>query len=390
MDGPAVSNGVAVALVTGRLTIDGWLLTRSGIASFEIFLDGQRLGDAHYGLARQDVGLAFPSWPNALRSGYAFHCPPRCLRDGEHTMEIRICANNGTQLNRAFDFTVKKTEDQQDGAGIRRRVPRVEADMMRAFLADMGYWPSFQLILRQDRSFDIDRLRRTFDALRLQAYAEWTVLVLAEDDVAAAATKAVIDDSFPDLANRFTVMMPSDADGWFAPLGSVPLAAMGAYAGDAGRPVLHSLLLPGDEPGADALLELAVASGRHPERDLLYGDEVRLSPVSEDREPFFKPDFSPDLLLSTNYIGRSRVATGALLAKTGATPASLIADGEYDLLLRCSEFAAGVHHIPKLLCQRCAMALDNAALEQAAWNARWIAAASSARCSRPQSKVPGR
>ena len=32
-DSPVVSNGSAVALVTGRLTIDGWLLTRTGIAS---------------------------------------------------------------------------------------------------------------------------------------------------------------------------------------------------------------------------------------------------------------------------------------------------------------------------------------------------------------------
>jgi ADP-heptose:LPS heptosyltransferase/GT2 family glycosyltransferase len=363
MDSPTVSNGAAVALVTGRLTIDGWLLTRSGIASFEIFLDGQRLGDAHYGLARQDVGAAFPEWPNALRSGFAFHCPPRSLRDGEHTVEIRIRANCGVELHRAFSFTVQKAEDQQDSIGIRRRVPRVEADMMTAFLADMDYRPSFQFILRQDRRVEIDRLRGTFDALRLQAYADWTVLILAEDDHAAAATKAVIDDALPNLADRFTVVIASDASKWSAPLVSAPLTAAGA---DAGRPVLHLLLLPGDEPGADALLELAVASGRHPDRDLLYGDEVRLSPVSKDQEPFFKPDFSPDLLLSTNYIGRPWVATSALLAKTGATPASLIADGEYDLLLRCSELAAGVHHIPKLLCQRSAMALDDAGLEEAA------------------------
>ena len=356
MDSPVLSNGAAVALVTGRLTLDGWLLTRTGIASFEVFLDDQRLGDVHYGLARQDVGAAFPEWPNALRSGFAFHCPPRSLQDGDHTVELRIRGNNGRELIRGFRISVKKTEDQQDSTGIRRRVPRVETDMMSAFLADMEYRPSFQFILRQDQSFEIDRVRVTLDALRLQAYADWTVLVLAENDDVAAALKVAINESVPRLANRFTVISPSDADAWAAPL---------SHAGN-DRPVLYSLLLPGDEPGADALLELAVASGRHPDRDLLYGDEVRLSPVSKDKEPFFKPDFSPDLLLSTNYIGRPWVATAALLAKTGITPASLIADGEYDLVLRCAERARGVHHIPKLLCQRSAMELDNPVLEQAA------------------------
>ncbi len=356
LDSPTVANGTAVAIVTGRLTIDGWLLTRSGVASFEIFLDDQRLGDAHHGLARQDVGSAFPEWPNALRAGYAFHCPPRSLRDGGHTVELRIRANNDVRLTRSFQITVKKAEDQHDSAtAIRRRVPRVEVDMIAALLAGLQYRPAFRFVMRQDRSVQPDRLRTTLDALRRQPYADWTVLLLAADDHVAAETTAVIDAAAAALRHRFSVITPSNA-AWSAPL---------ADAHDR-NPLLYSLLLPGDEPGADALAELAVASGRHPDRDLLYADEVRVSPVSNENEPFFKPDFSPDLLLSTNYIGRPWVATAALLAKTQATPASLVAHGEYDLLLRCAELADGVHHIPKLLCQRGAVELDAAAQQHAA------------------------
>ena len=68
--------------ITGRLTIEGWTLSHSGVTEMQVWLDDQRLGDAQYGLARQDVGSAFPDWPNSLRSGYAFHCPPRSLRNG--------------------------------------------------------------------------------------------------------------------------------------------------------------------------------------------------------------------------------------------------------------------------------------------------------------------
>ena len=364
LDSPSVSDGAAVELVTGRLTIDGWLLTRTGIAGFEVFLDDQRLGEAHYGLARQDVGAAFPDWPNSLRSGYAFHCPPRSLRDGEHTINLRISANSGIVLNRSFRVTVKKAEDQKEGVSIRRRIPRVEADMMTAFLVDMKFHPSFQFILRQTPIVDIDRLSATFEALRLQAYPDWTVLVLAEDGDVGMTTNAVIDQLGPALANRVSVITPADADRWQAPLGQAHVLA-GAPA-EGGSLVFHALLLPGDELGADALLELAVASGRNPSRDLLYGDEVRLSPVSKENEAFFKPDFSPDLLLSTNYIGRPWVGTGELLTRTGVTPASLIADGEYDLLLRCVECSTGVQHIAKLLCQRSSLGLDDPAREQVA------------------------
>jgi ADP-heptose:LPS heptosyltransferase/GT2 family glycosyltransferase len=359
IDAPSLSDGVAVETVTGRLTIDGWLLTRTGIASFEVFLDGQRLGDAHYGLARQDVGAAFPDTPNALRSGYAFHCPPRSLRDGEHRVELKIRANSGQELVRGFGITVKKADEQQENTGIRRRVPRVEADLMSGFLADMDYRPSFQLLLRQRGPIDIARLSTTFNALRLQPYLDWTMVVLAGEDSAATAIRAVIDDLVPHLADRFSILTPSDTDAWSAPLAR----------GLDGRTTLHALLLPGDELAADAMLELAVAAGRQADRELVYGDEVRISPVSNEREPFFKPNFSPDLLYSTNYIGRPWVATASLLARTGATPASLTADGEYDLVLRCAELATAVHHVPKLLCQRAAPVLDNPDQEKAALQA---------------------
>jgi ADP-heptose:LPS heptosyltransferase/GT2 family glycosyltransferase len=356
LDSPGLTNDVASEAVTGRLTIDGWLLTRSGIAKFEVFLDGQRLGEAHHGLARQDVGAAFPEWPNSLRAGFAFHCPPRALKDGEHKFALRIVANSGQEMTREFRITVKKSDDQQDLTGIRRRVPRVEADMMLAFLAGMNYRPAFRFLLRQDGAVDPARLQVTLDALRTQAFGDWTVLVLAPDDDAAAAVQAIVGDQMPHLANRFTTLTPSDGDAWTGPLARE----------DEGRGVLHALLSPGDEPGADALLELAVAGGLNPHADMIYGDEVRLSPVSHEKEPFFKPDFSPDLLLSCNYVGRAWVAAAALLGRTGASAAGLMADGEYDLVLRCAELANGIQHVPKLLCQRAALQLDTPEQERSA------------------------
>ncbi len=126
--------------------------------------------------------------------------------------------------------------------------------------------------------------------------------------------------------------------------------------------------MPGDELGADALLEFAVARAIHGDFDLLYADEVRPNPVNQDREQFFKPDYSPDLLLAMNYIGRPWVVSARTLARTRVSSASLVADGEYDLVLRCAELANRIHHIPKLLCQRLAAELDDAAQEEAALN----------------------
>ena len=82
------------------------------------------------------------------------------------------------------------------------------------------------------------------------------------------------------------------------------------------------------------------------------------APTSREREPFCKPDFSPDLLLSTNYIGRPWFATADLLARAKVTPRALLRDAEYDIVLRCTEQAAAIRHVPKLLCRRGSETLD--------------------------------
>ncbi len=132
------------------------------------------------------------------------------------------------------------------------------------------------------------------------------------------------------------------------------------------KPRLIGFLSPGDRLACDALLRIALASGLHPDADLLYADEVRISPASRECEPFLKPDFSPDLLLSTNYIGRPWFASAGLFDRVDLRRRDLVQNGEYDAVLRCTEQAAHVHHVPSLLCQRGPRQIDDAAQEQAA------------------------
>ncbi len=354
LDNPKVDDGVAVAVVTGRLTIEGWVLARFGVAGMDVFLDGQRLGEAHYGLARQDVGAAFPEWDNSIRSGYAFHCPPRSLRDGTHEVRIVIRAKNGNELRQSFTIHVKKAEDQDDFGNIRRRVTRVESDLVDSLLADLvgtGAPPQFALFLRQNGPVDATGLSATLNALRLQSFRDWHLMVLADDAANQEDVAAILSEFGDELAAQVSVVTP-DQDGWHEPL----------PAGQA----LSGLLCAGDELGADALMELAMASLLRPDADFIYADEARVSPATHEREPFFKPDFSPDLLLSTNYIGRPWVARPSLLAALAITPADLAALGEYDLILRATEIAARIHHVPKLLCARGPVELDSAEASETA------------------------
>lgn len=362
IDAPALVDGKVVEPVTARLTIEGWLLSRSGVAEISVWIDDQRIGEPQYGLTRQDVGAAFPDWPNALRSGYAFHCPPRNLRNGEHVVTIAVRANNGEELRRSFRIDVNKPEDDDEIVSIRRRIPPAEVDVLTEALVQLDHHPGFRLVLRQNGPIESVPLMHTFAALGAQAYRDWRMIALVEDADSATIVRDCLAAFPAELVDRVDVIDASATDAAGEPFLDLPFGANEA----GGRPLLFGLLCPGDELGCDALIEFALAGGQTQAADLFYADELRRSPASRAREPFYKPDFSPDLLLSTNYVGRPWFATPALLARAEITPRSLLRDAEYDIVLRCAEQAAAVHHLPKLLCRRGPGTLDSPTAERGA------------------------
>ncbi len=84
--------------------------------------------------------------------------------------------------------------------------------------------------------------------------------------------------------------------------------------------------------------------------DLIYTDEVafRRSPRKAGI-PSYKPDFSPDLLRSMNYIGHFLVFSRALLARAGGVCGEFDRSCTYDLTLRLSEAAQTIAHVPSVL-----------------------------------------
>ena len=71
------------------------------------------------------------------------------------------------------------------------------------------------------------------------------------------------------------------------------------------------------------------------------------SPDGQRVEPFFKPDWSPDLLLSMNYITHLSVFRRSLLEEIGGFRLGFDGSQDYDLLLRFTERARRIAHIPR-------------------------------------------
>ncbi len=118
---------------------------------------------------------------------------------------------------------------------------------------------------------------------------------------------------------------------------------------EANRGASRALLFPGDvwAPDAVALLSAALTP-----TSVVYADQDEVTQDGEPRAPQFKPDFSPDFLLSSAYIGRP-LAIGATVADQLPR---LVASGtealEHECALRATEAADAVIHIPEVLCHR--------------------------------------
>lgn len=100
----------------------------------------------------------------------------------------------------------------------------------------------------------------------------------------------------------------------------------------------------------NALFEMVAALNKHPKGELFYSDEDK---VSEDLtvylDPHFKPDFNEKLLRSYNYICHLVMIAKTLADRVGLLCGEYDGAQDYDYMLRCTEEAKEIIHVPKIL-----------------------------------------
>lgn len=83
--------------------------------------------------------------------------------------------------------------------------------------------------------------------------------------------------------------------------------------------------------------------------DIVYSDEEYIKTNGSRYSAHFKPDYSPDLILSLNYICHLTVYRRSLLQQVNGLREDYNGAQDYDLLLRCLERTDRIAHIPKIL-----------------------------------------
>jgi GT2 family glycosyltransferase len=83
--------------------------------------------------------------------------------------------------------------------------------------------------------------------------------------------------------------------------------------------------------------------------DVLYSDEDKLDARGDRVEPYFKPDWSPDLFRSSMYACHLLVIRRALVDAVGGFRSGFDYAQDYDLLLRVIERTDRIAHVPDVL-----------------------------------------
>ncbi|NLN98026.1 MAG: glycosyltransferase family 2 protein [Eubacteriaceae bacterium] len=98
-----------------------------------------------------------------------------------------------------------------------------------------------------------------------------------------------------------------------------------------------------------ALYEVAKVINEKPDTDLIYSDEDKLTMKGVRVEPAFKPTWSPDLLMGTNYISHLGVYRTSIAKSIGGFRKGYEGAQDYDFVLRFTEKTKNIVRIPKVL-----------------------------------------
>jgi GT2 family glycosyltransferase len=182
-------------------------------------------------------------------------------------------------------------------------------------------------------------LREALDSVLAQTYADWE-LCIADD----LSTRRYVRPTIEAYAARDGRIKPiyRSANGHISrALNSAAERARGEFV---------ALMDHDDLLAPNALFEIALLLNAHPDADFVYTDEDMIDDATGARNsPHFKPEWSPDSLLSRMYVGHLSVYRRALFEAAGGFREGFEGSQDWDLALRVTERTTRIHHVPNVL-----------------------------------------
>jgi O-antigen biosynthesis protein len=188
----------------------------------------------------------------------------------------------------------------------------------------------------------LDLLGACLDSIAAQTFTDWELCLVDDGSRDPAVVTELRRRATTDA--RIRLVERPEAGGIVAASNAALEAAVGEFV---------VLVDHDDRIEPDALERVAAALAADPTIDYLYTDEDKLSPDGTVFDTFHKPDWSPERLRSQNYCTHLSVLRRSVVDDVGRFRDGFDGSQDHDLILRVTERARRVHHVPAVLYHWC-------------------------------------
>lgn len=252
---------------------------------------------------------------------------------------VRYYQKNGLKatLNRMKKQQVKQQEE--DYPAFLATNEQWDVEEIRSEIATFSYQPKIS-ILMPVYNVEEEWLTKCIQSVQGQFYENWELCM--SDDASTDPNVKPLLEKFVAQDDRIKVVFRQENGHISKATNSALEIATGEFC---------ALLDNDDELAPIALYEVVKTLNKNPELDLIYSDEDKIDMQGNRFDPAFKPDFSPDLLLGTNYISHLGVYRTTILHQINGFRVGYEGSQDYDLVLRFVEQTTPerIAHIPKIL-----------------------------------------
>ena len=324
------------------LSIRGWFFAESPqeIVAIQARVNG-RIYPGLYGLDRPDVASVHPKHLQAKRSGFQVEVD---LRPGDKKVELAVSDNKGRwhvfcrrRLQDGSAETVKGTYAHWIKQFDTFSPDQLET-LTRKVLA-LSNQPCISVILPIYNTPE-KLLVRAIESVRAQIYPHWELCIA--DDASNAPHVRPLLEHYERIDNRIRVVFRAENGHIAAASNSALQLASGSFV---------AMLDHDDEITSLALAEVVEAINRQPDAQLLYCDEDKIDEDGNRYDPYFKPDWMPDLLVGHNYMCHFCVCRTDTVRLMGGWRTGFDGAQDWDLELRLVERIKPeqIVHIPHIL-----------------------------------------
>jgi GT2 family glycosyltransferase len=219
------------------------------------------------------------------------------------------------------------------------KIQEHDLEKIREKTKNLAYKPLISIVLPTYNT-NPKFLRKVIDSVLAQIYENWELCVADDASTEPHMKKILTEYSKADKRIKVTFRKENGH------ISNASNSCLEMISGEYTTLLDHDDLLT-----TDALACVVHKINQFPDAQLIYTDEDKISTKDHRTNPYFKPDWNYDLLLSHNFVCHLATYRTETLKKTGGFRDECVGAQDWDLVFRYIELIdeKTIHHIPHVL-----------------------------------------